>query len=69
LATPRRFRRNGFAVRFHAVPVVNDHFRAKLRRYAGRPAVAALRLYDPDRLPLWLRTNFYLVAERDGAPR
>jgi|1185.fasta_scaffold188887_2 SAM-dependent methyltransferase len=59
----RRLGRHGFAARFHAVPVVNEHFRAKIRHYAGPLGLAALRLYNPDRLPLWLRTNFYVLAE------
>jgi SAM-dependent methyltransferase len=57
-----RLERHGFAVRYYDVPVVNEHFRNKLRRYAGPLGIAALSIYNPDRFPLWLRTNFYLVA-------
>ena len=57
-----RLERHGFAVQYYDVPVVNEHFRNKVRRYAGSLGVAALNIYNPDRLPLWLRTNFYLVA-------
>jgi SAM-dependent methyltransferase len=65
----RRLERHGFAVRFHDVPVVTDFFVRKLRHYVGAPAPILLTLINPDKLPLRLRTNFYVEAiKRDGAP-
>jgi SAM-dependent methyltransferase len=58
----RRFERNGFNVRFFRIPVVNDFFKTKVRTYLRRPGIALLKIVNPDRLPLPLRTNFYLVA-------
>jgi SAM-dependent methyltransferase len=60
-----RLERNGFStVRAFDVPVVNEFFRAKVRRYAGWPGTLALRIVNPDRLPLRFRTNLYVMATR-----
>jgi SAM-dependent methyltransferase len=60
----RRLERNGFQVRFYPVPVVNEFFRSKVQRYAGRAGTSALRLVNPDRLPMPVRTNFFVTARR-----
>jgi SAM-dependent methyltransferase len=60
----RRFERNGFDVRFADIPVVTAFFRRKLRHYLGAIAPLALAVGNPDRLPLPMRTNFYLVASK-----
>ena len=60
----RRLERHGFSVQFADVPVVTDFFRRKLRHYVGAPAVLILRVANPDRLPLRLRTNFYVQATK-----
>lgn len=59
-----RFARHGFDIRFHDVPVVTDFFRQKIRHYLGAPGLLALRLANPDRWPLRLRTNFYVSAQK-----
>jgi SAM-dependent methyltransferase len=58
----RRLRSHGFLMRAFDVPVVNEFFVGKVRQYLGRPGVAALRVVNPDRLPLALRTNLYVQA-------
>jgi SAM-dependent methyltransferase len=61
-----RLARHGFRpVRAYDVPVVNAFFRAKVRRYAGWPGSLALRIVNPDRLPLRWRTNLYVQATLD----
>ena len=60
----RRFERNGFDVRFADIPVVTAFFRRKLRHYLGGIAPVLLAVGNPDRLPIPMRTNFYLVARR-----
>jgi SAM-dependent methyltransferase len=60
----RRLERHGFDVQFEDVPVVTDFFRRKLRHYVGAPAVWLLGIVNPDRLPLRLRTNFYVQATK-----
>jgi SAM-dependent methyltransferase len=58
----RRLERHGFDVAVSDVPVVNDFFRAKIRRYAGVAGLAALAVFNPDRLPRAWRTNLYVRA-------
>jgi SAM-dependent methyltransferase len=61
-----RLERHGFGrVRPYAIPVVNDFFRAKVRRHLGVAGVAALRIANPDRWPLRLRTNLYVSAIKE----
>jgi SAM-dependent methyltransferase len=57
-----RFRNNGFDLSFVDVPVVNDFFRAKVRTYLGAMGVALLKILNPDRFPMFMRTNFYARA-------
>jgi SAM-dependent methyltransferase len=59
-----RFACNGFATTFVDIPVVNEHFRAKMQTYFGVAAAPLLAVFNPDRFPTPLRTNFYLKAER-----
>jgi SAM-dependent methyltransferase len=60
----KRFRKHGFTTDFYDIPVVNDFFREKLRRFAGKPGLMALKVINPDKLPMYLRTNFYVAAQR-----
>jgi SAM-dependent methyltransferase len=60
----RRLSNSGFEPRAYDVPVVNEFFRGKVRRYVGPIGVFALRLLNPDRLPLAWRTNLYVAAIR-----
>ncbi len=64
----RRFRRNGFEVQFFDIPVVNEFFRLKVKRFLGSPGVFVLKFVNPDKFPLPLRTNFYVQARKIGAP-
>jgi SAM-dependent methyltransferase len=58
----KRFARHQFGIEFFDIPVVTDFFRWKVRRYLGPPGLLLLRLANPDRFPLALRTNFYVKA-------
>lgn len=57
-----RLDRHGFDVQTFDVPVVNDFFRQKVRRYLGPLGLVLLAVVNPDRLPLALRTNLYVQA-------
>jgi SAM-dependent methyltransferase len=59
-----RLRRHGFNVAFDDVKVVTPYFRQKVRRYLGPAGPALLAVVNPDRLPLPLRTNFYVRARK-----
>jgi cyclopropane fatty-acyl-phospholipid synthase-like methyltransferase len=61
-----RFGAHGFDTTFADVPVVNEFYRQKLRRYLGPAGPAVLGIVNPDRWPLPLRTNFFVVARRRG---
>jgi SAM-dependent methyltransferase len=61
----RRLEAHGFAVQFFDVPVVNEFFRGKVRRYLGWPGTLALTLANPDRLPVAWRTNLYVEAKKN----
>jgi SAM-dependent methyltransferase len=63
----RRFARHRFEVRFHDVAVVTDFFRSKVKRYLGSAGLVALTIVNPDRLPMPLRTNFYVEAVKREA--
>lgn len=58
----RRLEAHGFTPTFADVPVVNEFFREKLRRYVGPVGPALLTVVNPDRWPLKFRTNFYVIA-------
>jgi len=62
-----RFARHGFTARAYDVPVVNDFFRAKVRRHLGALGQAAIGVVNPDRLPLALRTNLYVRATKPAS--
>jgi SAM-dependent methyltransferase len=61
-----RLSRQGFDVAFDDVKVVTPFFRQKIRRYLGLAGPLLLRLVNPDRLPVPLRTNFYVRARKRG---
>ena len=44
--------------------VVTAFYREKVRRYLGRAGLLLLAIVNPDRLPLPLRTNFYVRAHK-----
>ena len=56
----------GFDPRAYDIPVVNAFFLEKVRTYAGWPGTLAVRIVNPDRLPLSWRTNFYVAARKVG---
>lgn len=61
-----RLRRHGFEPHAYDIPVVNEFFRSKVRRYLGVAGIAALAVVNPDRLPLAWRTNLYVQAIKIG---
>ena len=60
----RLFDRHGFETTFYDVPVVTDYFKKKIRAYLGRPGLFMLTIANPDRMPMPLRTNFYIKAHK-----
>jgi SAM-dependent methyltransferase len=64
----RRLQKHGFDPYFDDVKVVTPFFREKVRRYLGAVGAVLLAVLNPDRLPLRLRTNFYVRAEKQSRP-
>ena len=62
-----RLERHGFDACFWDIPVVTPYFVRKLRHYLHAAGPLLLRVINPDRLPLWLRTNFYVEARKREA--
>ena len=60
----RRLKKHGFEPHFDDVKVVTPFFRKKVWRYLGIGGAVLLTLLNPDRLPLRLRTNFYVRAQK-----
>lgn len=62
-----RLNGHGFDVQAFDVPVVNEFYRAKVRRYLGLAGIGLLKVLNLDRLPLGWRTNLYVMATRRAA--
>ncbi len=58
------FHRAGFETRFVAVPLVTPYFLEKIEKYFGKAGLLLVKILQPDKWPLWLKTNFYLVATK-----
>jgi SAM-dependent methyltransferase len=61
----RRFHRNRFSIAVLDMPVVNEYYIGKVRAYLGGFGAALLKIINPDKLPMLLKSNFYAVATRD----
>lgn len=60
----KRFLKNGFDINFENVLLVNNFFKEKIRRYAGNLGLMLIRIINPDSLPIFLKTNFYIIARK-----
>lgn len=56
--------KHGFEFRFVGVPVMNEFMEQKVKRVFGWIGLCLLRIVNPDRLPLVMRTNFYLEGAK-----
>ncbi len=60
----KRFAQNGFVIAFYDIPVVNEFFIRKVKLYLGKIGVTLLKNINIDKMPLCLRTNFFIKAEK-----
>lgn len=61
----KRFKKNDFeGIEFYDIPIVTEFFKLKVKRYMGQFGLYLLKIINPDKLPLSLRTNFYLKARK-----
>lgn len=56
--------KNGFAISFYQIPTKNKFFLDKAKRYFGKTIYPLILLLPIDSLPIWLKTNFYVVARK-----
>jgi len=59
-----RFDNNGFTVEFYDIPIVTDFFKLKIKRYLGNFGIFLLRIINPDKFPIYLKTDFYIKAKK-----
>lgn len=60
----KRFNKCGFEVKFVQIPIVNDFFKRKVKRYLGSFKLLLIKIINPDKLPTNLQTNFYVIAKK-----
>lgn len=60
----KRFKKNNFNIEIFDMPVVNDFFKSKIERYTGKFGLFMLKIINPDKLPMNLKTNFYIKAQK-----
>ena len=60
----KRFEKNGFDITFYDIPIVTQFFKQKIHHYIGNLGLAILKVINPDRLPRFLKTNFYIEAKK-----
>ncbi len=60
----KRFHEAGFETRFVEVPIVTPYFMEKIQKYLGKPGVWLVHILQPNKWPLWMKTNFYLIATK-----
>ncbi len=56
---------HGFEVKFKKIPVMNDFIYQKIEKVFGRAGSFLLKLVNPDRLPMPIRTNFYVCGRKN----
>jgi SAM-dependent methyltransferase len=61
----KRFNNCGFSVEFIKIPIVNEFFKRKIKRYLGNFGLLLIKIINPDKLPANLQTNFYVVAKKN----
>lgn len=60
----KRFKKNGFKIEFVDIPVVNDFFKEKIKGIFGNIGLWLIKIVNPDKFPIFLRTNFYIKAKK-----
>jgi SAM-dependent methyltransferase len=60
----KRFDSHGFEVKFYSIPIVNVFFKRKIKQFLGYFGLLAIKIINPDRLPMCLTTNFFVKATK-----
>lgn len=56
---------HGFGVKFKKIPVMNDFIYQKFEKVFGHVGSFLLKMVNPDRLPMPIRTNFYVCGRKN----
>lgn len=57
-----KLKNHGFNATFIKVPVVNQFFKEKINKYFGNFGLTLISILNPDKLPVYFGTNFYIKA-------
>ena len=60
----KRLRKHGLSMKFIKIPLVNDYFLEKIKKYLGNIGLYAIKIVNPDKLPFCLQTNFFVIAQK-----
>lgn len=63
-----RFEKHGFSIQFINIKIMNEYFKKKVKKYFGNAGLFFFRIFNPDYLPMFLKTNFYLVGNHPLTP-
>jgi len=59
----KRLKMNKFSYRFVNIKVTNEYLINKLRKRIGIFGVLLYKIFNPDRMPFPMKTNFYVIAQ------
>ena len=59
-------KRRRFKTTIIFMPVVNKYFIDKIKKYLGSTGILLIKLFNPDRFPSFLKTNFYVIARNEN---
>jgi ubiquinone/menaquinone biosynthesis C-methylase UbiE len=60
----KRFNSHEYSVVFYDIPIVTEFFIEKVRSYMGGIGVFVLKIFNIDKFPYCLQTNFYVRADK-----
>lgn len=58
----KRFSKNNFEIEFVEIPITNEFTLSKIKKKLGNLGLFLFKIFNPDKMPKFLKTNFYLTA-------
>lgn len=58
----KRFSKNKFEAKFIDIPITNKFTLSKVKRKLGNLGLFLFKIFNPDKMPSFLKTNFYIIA-------
>lgn len=59
----KRFKKNNFNINFINIPITNDFSLSKVKRNLGNIGLILFKIFNPDKMPYFLKTNFYIITK------